>query len=567
MSLSGSQSASVETDAAGNYAFPNLPSEGNYTVTPAHVYYTIAPAPRTFDNLLADQEMAFSATRINYSISGRVSNSSGAALSGVTVTLSGARAATAQTDAAGNYTFADLPAGHGYAVTASATHYSLSPPTRTFDHLDANSTADFNATLLRHDIAGRVVDGNGNGIGGVEINLSGAQTASVLTDAGGNFAFASLPAGGAYNVSAFHTWYAFTPTIQSFFDLGGNRTANFNGTLHNFVITGQVTEAGAGVAGVTISLSGSQAATTQTNAAGSYSFTVNAGGTYTVAPSHPYFALTPASATFAGLSINKTANFSATRLTYQLSGYARDACNRPIAAATLTLARAGGASAAVQTDANGFYSFAGVQAGYSYTLTPSKAGHTFNPPSASVPNLNGNISGNFTGTPNAATAQLAPLADAYVRGGSSAGANFGTTAQLISRLTNSASNTYQSYLTFDVGQQCTVSNVKLRLYGKLSGGSNLAVSAYAVANTAWTETGINWNNQPPAGALLATTNILNTTAAFYEWDITNYVRSEINAGRTRISIVLKNTASTNNDATFNSRQATTNQPRLLVTTP
>lgn len=67
--------------------------------------------------------------------------------------------------------------------------------------------------------------------------------------------------------------------------------------------------------------------------------------------------------------------------------------------------------------------------------------------------------------------------------------------------------------------------------------------------------------------LLATTNVANTTAAFYEWDITDYVRSEINAGRTSISVVLKNPATTSNDATFNSRQATASQPRLLVTTP
>ncbi|HEV2761598.1 MAG TPA: DNRLRE domain-containing protein, partial [Pyrinomonadaceae bacterium] len=224
-------------------------------------------------------------------------------------------------------------------------------------------------------------------------------------------------------------------------------------------------------------------------------------------------------------------------------------------------------SSTAQTDAAGFYSFAGAPAGYSYTLTPSKTNYSFNPSSASLPNLNGNGSTNFTATPAAATAQLAPLADAYVRGGTSAGINFGTATQLVSRLASSASNTYESYLTFDVGQQSTVSNVRLRLYGRLSSGTNLAVSVYSVADTTWTETGIKWSNKPAAGALLRTTTVVNSTAAFYEWDITNYVRGEINAGRTRISLVLRNTATTSNDATFNSRQATTNQPRLLVTTP
>ncbi|HEX8457662.1 MAG TPA: carboxypeptidase regulatory-like domain-containing protein [Pyrinomonadaceae bacterium] len=567
VALGGSRTATTTTDATGNYAFTNLPSEGTYTITPTHRYYNVAPQTRTFDNLLANQDAPFNATRINYSISGHVGSATGAALSGVAVNLSGARTRTAYTDASGNYTFNDLPSGNSYTVTPSATHYAFTPQARTFDNLDSSSTADFTAALLRHNIAGRVVDANGNGIGGVDVNLGGAQASCVVTDAGGNYAFASLPAGGSYTVSVFHPWYGFAPATQSFNDLGGDRSANFTGTLLTFRISGQMTEGAAVVSGASVSLTGSQSATAQTDANGYYSFNVSAGGTYTVTPAHPYFILTPASATFTALSIHQTANFSAARRTYALSGYARDACNRAVAAVSVTLARAGATSVSVQTDANGFYSFAGVPAGYSYMLTPAKTAYNFNPSSASLPNLNGNLSANFTGTPTAATPQLAPLADAYVRGGTSAASNFGTTAQLISRLASSASNTYESYLTFEVGQQCTITSVKLRLYGKLSSGSNLAVSVYSVANTAWTETGINWNNKPTAGSLLATANILNTTAAFYDWDITNYVRGEMSAGRTRITVALKNSASTNNDATFNSRQATTNQPRLLITTP
>lgn len=568
VALSGTQAATATTDAEGNYAFANLPSEGNYTVTPTHVYYSFTPPARTFNNLLANHEAPFNATRVNYSISGRIADaSSGVSLPGVAVALSGARARTAYTDAEGNYTFADLPSGYAYTVTPTAAHYSFAPQARTFERLDGSASADFSAALLRHNITGRVVDSSGNGIGGADVNLSGAQSACVVTDSNGNYAFTSLAAGGNYTVSTFHHWYGFAPAAQSFDDLGGDRTANFTGTLLNFRITGRVTEGASGVSGVQVALSGTQSAATQTDAAGYYSFNVSAGGTYTVTPSHPHFTLTPASATFNAVSINQTANFSAARLTYLLSGYARDACNRAVAGATVTLARADGASVNVQTDTNGFYSFAGVPAGYSYTITPAKTGHTFNPSALSINSLNGNLSNNFTGTPLASTTQLAPLADAYVRGGASAAANFGTAAQLISRLGSNASNTYESYLTFDLGQQCTVSAVKLRLYGKLSAGSNLAVSVYPVANTGWTETGINWNNKPPAGALLATTTILNTTAAFYDWDITNYVRSEINAGRTRVSVVLKNNAATSNDASFNSRQAATNQPRLLVTTP
>jgi hypothetical protein len=134
-------------------------------------------------------------------------------------------------------------------------------------------------------------------------------------------------------------------------------------------------------------------------------------------------------------------------------------------------------------------------------------------------------------------------------------------------LASSASNTYESYLTFDAGQLCTASSVKLRLYGKLTGSGNLGVSAYSVANTSWIETNINWNNRPVTGALLATTTISSTTNAWHEWDITQYVQNELSAGRRIISIALKGVANTSNQVTLNSRQATSNKPELKIIKP
>jgi hypothetical protein len=569
LNLGGTQTATTQTDAQGNYAFTGLASEGNYTVNAAHANYTFTPTEQTFNNLLSNLPLSdFTGTRIRYAVNGRITDGAGAALSGVTVTLGGAQSATTFTDANGNYIFPDLLSGNAYTVTPSAAHYVFNPSNKTIDNLGANTTADFNATLLRHYITGRIADANGNAVVGATVNLNGAQTATVQTDANGKYAFPNLPAGGNYTVSPFHSWYGFSPTALSFNDLGADQqAADFAGTLHTFQLGGHIREGGVALAGVTVNLGGTRTATAQTDATGWYAFSVPAGGNYTVAASHPYFVFAPSGATFNNLPGHQTADFAATRLAYQVSGYARDACGRAISAVTMSLARTGGATLTAQTDANGFYAFPGQPAGYSYTLTTTKTSYTFNPPSVSYANLNTNQLSNFTGTPDAATTQLAPTADAYVRAGGSAATNFGTATQLISRLGSSAGNTYETYLTFDVGQLCTVSSVKLRLYGKLSAGSNLSVSAYGVANTAWTETGINWNNKPAAGSLLATKVIANTTSAFYEWDVTAYVRSEINAGRTRISLVLKNPSVSSNEATFNSRQATTNQPRLVLTTP
>lgn len=208
-----------------------------------------------------------------------------------------------------------------------------------------------------------------------------------------------------------------------------------------------------------------------------------------------------------------------------------------------------------------------MQAGYNYTLAPVGSAYTFSPPSFTFPGLNANQSGNFTGRPPASTTEVPALADLYVRGGS-ATSNFGTATQLIARLANQTKDTYETYLKFDAGRPCTVSSVKLRLYGQLSSSGTLPLAVYGVPVTSWTETGTNWNNKPAAGTLLRMVNINGTVAAWYEWDVTDYVRAELAAGRSVVSFVLKSTATTNYQVTFNSREATgANAPRLAVTTP
>ncbi|MBE0606502.1 MAG: CHRD domain-containing protein [Deltaproteobacteria bacterium] len=80
-----------------------------------------------------------------FSISGQVT-STGAGLSGVTMTLSGASSATATTDAGGNYAFAGLDNG-SYTVTPSRTGFTFSPTDNTQTVSGADITGvDFTAT-------------------------------------------------------------------------------------------------------------------------------------------------------------------------------------------------------------------------------------------------------------------------------------------------------------------------------------------------------------------------------------------------------------------------------------
>ncbi|MDQ1591371.1 MAG: hypothetical protein QOG71_1998, partial [Pyrinomonadaceae bacterium] len=401
VTLGGAQSATTTTDAGGNYAFNNLAAGASYTVTPSFGAFTFAPPTRTFNNLAGNRAANFTGTLNAFAISGQILEGV-TGLSGVTVTLSGSQSSTTTTDANGNYSFASLPAGGNYTVTPSLANYTFNPPSSTFNNLSANQTANFTATLNTFNISGRVSDNTNANLGGVTMTLAGSQNATTTTDANGNYSFASVPAGGNYTVMPSLANYSFAPPSRSVNNLSANQTAfDFTGTPGALSIGGQVTENGVGLSGVTVTIGGTQNATTTTNASGNYSFSVPAGGSYTVTPSLANYTFNPPSLSFNNVSANQTANFAATRNTHTVGGQIKDTNNAPLPGVTVTLG--GGQSATTTTDAGGNYSFANLPAGANYTVTPALASYTFAPPSASFNNLGANGTANFTATLNSYT--------------------------------------------------------------------------------------------------------------------------------------------------------------------
>src|SRR4051812_9665189 len=93
-----------------------------------------------------------------YSISGTVKNSSGAAITGALVSVTGSTTGFVTTDSNGAYSLNGLRADGTYTLTPSRTHYGFTPPSSTFNTLPGNQTANFVGTLLTHNISGRVVD-------------------------------------------------------------------------------------------------------------------------------------------------------------------------------------------------------------------------------------------------------------------------------------------------------------------------------------------------------------------------------------------------------------------------
>ena len=113
-----------------------------------------------------------------------------------------------------------------------------------------------------------------------------------------------------------------------------------------------------------------------------------------------------------------------------------------------------------------------------------------------APSFSGVAVTNQTPPPGGSTLTFSPTDDAQVRS-STPTSNFGTMTTI--RLGGEGTaTTYRTYLKFNVsGLSGTVTSVKLRLFAT-DASPNIA-RVFAVADTAWTESTLNWNNKPVMG--------------------------------------------------------------------
>ena len=164
---------------------------------------------------------------------------------------------------------------------------------------------------------------------------------------------------------------------------------------------------------------------------------------------------------------------------------------------------------------------------------------------------------------SAASARI--LADSYVRAGQYANTFYGTALELITKASVDAQYRREAYMKLDISAVQSGDTVRLRLSGKLSDtrAASVTTSIYAVTNTTWTETSLNWSNKPAAsGAAVATVPVSGTSAKWYEADLTAHVQERKAAGASVITIALVGP-----DAppytSFASRESTS-RPELLI---
>ena len=282
--------------------------------------------------------------------------------------------------------------------------------------LPANTTGGSGGGTTTYSISGTIAPTSGGAQ--TTVSLTGAASAAVTADSSGNYSFGGL-ANGSYTVTPSKSGYTFTPASLSETVSGSNLSGqNFTATAvvpQTYSISGTLSPASA-AAGSLVTLSGSANATTTANASGNYSFAGLQNGSYTVTPSSSSATFTPSSL---AVSVNATsiagANFTATSnppTTYSISGTVSPA---PAGSGT-TLTLSGSASASSTADASGNYTFNNLVNG-SYTVTPSKSGFTFTPPSSSVNVGSASVTGvNFSAQ---SSASAALIVDAQTWGDSS----------------------------------------------------------------------------------------------------------------------------------------------------
>jgi hypothetical protein len=157
-----------------------------------------------------------------FSISGTLT---GGAAVGARVTITGPSSAVVTSDGAGQYLITGLANGT-YTVTPSAAGYTFSPASRVVTVSGASvSSVNFSSLIIPTYTVSGTVSGAGGSI--ATVTLSGAASASMFTDANGNYAFTNLY-NGSYVVTVVKSGYVFTPSSRNITVNGGNITgANF----------------------------------------------------------------------------------------------------------------------------------------------------------------------------------------------------------------------------------------------------------------------------------------------------------------------------------------------------
>lgn len=225
----GTQGLGIAVDGSGNAYVTGMTQIAAFPVSPNGVQ----PFLRGF------QDAFIAKLTSSYIISGIVVDGGGQPVAGAEIVLNdGTSLLSVATESDGSYQFSRLRDGGNFTVSASKPHFTMAPPSQTFNNLKSDKVQNFTATATAsafHIISGKVTE-NGVGVSGVTVKLSGTQSGLRTTDSNGNYSF-ELAGGGNYTVTPSIVGFNFGPVSSTFNSLSAAQTANFTATRLSFVVT------------------------------------------------------------------------------------------------------------------------------------------------------------------------------------------------------------------------------------------------------------------------------------------------------------------------------------------
>ena len=221
MDLTGAETSQTRTDSNGLFRFVNLTNGANFNVQPHSVGHLFTEYSHDFLAVTGESTVVFTGTQSDFQLGGRVADSNGNAVAGVSIIVEGAANDATVTDASGNYLFTGLPADGIYFVRPSASGLSFTPGQQSVGALTNDiSGMDFTAfapTAASVSVAGRVLTAGGYGIGKARVSIAATDgnTRTVLTNPFGYYRFDNVEAGRIYIISVETKRYQFEVPVRT----------------------------------------------------------------------------------------------------------------------------------------------------------------------------------------------------------------------------------------------------------------------------------------------------------------------------------------------------------------
>ena len=368
--------ASIKTDTYGFYSRDAVLS-GTYTVTIAVTGYTISPTFRTTVVTTTDVLLPqFTGSRPTYTITGYILTTTSVGIPGVTVGFDDEYLAVT-TNASGYWVRDGVFSGHPRVIPVKA-GWIVSPTWKILTLAGNQNNINFSASPAQYVLSGTVMTADNVPINGATVSF-GAVRPAVNTSADG-YRQTGFLSGTVVVVTPTLSGYTFVPVTRQVTFGAADMTASFTGsplvTLRE--IAGVVKDgSGNAVPNVNVSF-GAARPSVETGSSGFFTQTGFPDGLYTLAPVLSGYAFSPPSRTFTLAGADKRdANFTATRLTYTITG--RVTVNGIGVPATLSF----GNAMTVSAGAGGYYTMAGLPNG-EYPVGVSHPNSLFSPPARTV---------------------------------------------------------------------------------------------------------------------------------------------------------------------------------------